>query len=174
MKCFLSSTIWLAVAVSLLGGSSAFAQRDAGSKIRGDADNFYSGSAGGMYQRHAYDHALILQDYSTAGQPVPKTILQEHATAVRSNVEKSQRAYSSLSDSTKKDKEAAKLLASIEQHQSNALKMCDMLDAECAKPSGESATVMKCCATAADELKAAHEEHEKLMKLLKSSAPAKK
>jgi hypothetical protein len=158
---------FLAVAIGVsLAASTALAQRDAGSKIRGDA---YSTNAASTYGSHAYDHARILNQYSATGQPVPKEVIKEHTDAVRSNVAAAKKAYSKLSDAAKKD--AAKQLAAIEEHHAKVLEMCKMLDAECAKDEGDSATVCACCNDMEKELKAAAEDHAKLHKQLKLNAP---
>jgi hypothetical protein len=169
MKNKLLFAVALPVLGLLIGASTASAQRDAGSKIRGDMYNFDSG---GAYQSHAYDHAQILNQYSETGQPVPKAVIQEQTQAIRTNVEGARRAYSNLSDATKNDTAAAKHLAEIESHHAKALKTCDMLDAQCAKAEGDSATVCACCADVQKELKAAESAHDKLTKHLNMDKPA--
>lgn len=131
----------------------------------------YSGSSGQTYQRHAYDHSRVLNNYSSTGQPVPKEIVQEHATEIRHNVAASTKAYGRLSEEAKKDPAAAKSMAAIESSLAKTLAMCDMLDAECAKAEGDSATICKCCADMEKELKAADAAHEKLMKQMKLDEP---
>jgi len=165
------SLLMLCAAGMLFVASPAIsAPRDAGSKIRGDAYQFDSGST---YTGHAYDHARVLSDYSAGGQPVPKAVVKEHADAIRHNVTASKKAIAGLSDDAKK--EAAKSLAIIDKAHAKALEACNMLDECCAKGDGDSTVVMKCCATATDELKAAQAEQEKLAKQLKlEKAPVKK
>ena len=164
------SLLMLCAAGMLFVASPVFAQRDAGSKVRGDAYQLNSGST---YTGHAYDHARILSDYSAAGQPVPKAVVKEHADAIRHNLTASKKAIAGLSDDAKK--EAAKSLAIIDKAHAKALEACNMLDECCAKGDGDSTVVMKCCATATDELKAAQAEQEKLSKQLKlEKAPVKK
>ncbi len=168
MKCrYILFVVFLSASM-LFDGGAAFAQRDAGSKIRGDAYNVWTGST---YQGNAVQHARILNQYSATGEPVPKNVIQEQSQAIRSNLEGAQRAYSKLSESAKKDKEAAKHLAEIEEHHAMALKMCDMLDGLCVKPEGDSAIVCKCCSEMEKELKAAEAAHEKLMQQLKIEKP---
>lgn len=168
-KLFSLLCVMLSMAVMSQG---AYAQRDAGSKVRGD---YYLFDSAGTYQNHAYDHARVLNQYATEGTPVPKAIIQEHANALRYNVESSKRAYSKVSDAATKNAEVAKLIASIKAHQEKALETCNMLDME-AKDDGDAKTVMKCCTEAEAELKAAAAEHEQLLKLLGIApvAPAKK
>jgi hypothetical protein len=170
MKKFLSLAL-VAMAVASLGlAETALAQRDAGSKIQGNY-NFYSGSAGRTYQRHAYDHSRVLNSYASGNERVPKAVAQEHAKAIRQNVESSKKAYSRLSEAAKKDAAAAKHLADIHAAHAKVLAMCDMLDAECMKAEGDSVTICKCCADIEKDLKAADEAHDKLMKQLKLEEP---
>ncbi len=157
---------WITAVLVVVGLSSvarpAWAQRDAGSKIRGDAYEIWSG---GNYNDHAYDHAQLLNRYSAAGATVPAPVIEEHASAIRSNVESSKRSYSRVSEAAQKNPAVAKLVASINAHGQRATQLCVMLDKE-AMEDGDSATVMKHCAEAEKELKAAADEHEQLLKLL--------
>ncbi len=166
------AALMIALAVGVYS-TAAFAQRPAAAKARGDAYNFYSGQTWG---NSAYEQARILNQYSASGAPVPKAVVQEHATAIRSNVEGARRAYSGLSEKTKNDPEAKKQLAEIEKHHAKALEICDKLDAECAKPEGDSVAVCSCCTDVEKELKAADAAHQELTKKLKveSYLPAKK
>lgn len=157
---------FMCAAAVLSLASPALAQRDAGSKIRGDA---YQSNSAATYQSHANDHGRILRDYSATGQPVPKVVVKEHADAIRSNVTAAKKAYAGLSDQAKKD--AAKSLAIIEKAHASVFETCNMLDECCATGEGKSTVVAKCCSTVADDLKAAQAEHDKLMKLLKIETP---
>lgn len=161
----------LCAAALLSLASPALAQRDAGSKIRGDA---YSVNSGSMYQSHAHDHARVLSDYATSGKSVPKAVVKEHSDAIRTNVAAAKKANAGLSEEAKK--EAAKSLAIIEKAHAKVLESCNMLDECCATGDGDSTTVMECCKTVADEIKAAKAEQDKLAKQLKldTKAPAKK
>lgn len=160
-----------AVFVVVLTASAALAQRDAGSKIRGDA---YSVNAGSMYQSHAYDHARVLSDYATSGKTVPKAVVKEHSDAIRANIAAAKKANAGLSEEAKK--EVAKSLAAIEKAHAKVLESCNMLDECCATGDGDSTTVMTCCKTVAEEMKAAKAEQDKLAKQLKldNKAPDKK
>ena len=160
------SLLLLCATGMLLAANPVFAQRDAGSKARGDY-NFYS--SGRMYQRHAHDHAQVLQDYATSGKTVPKAIIKEHANAIRSNVAATKKAYSGMSEEARK--EAAKSLAVIEKAHAKVLETCNMLDECCKAGDGDSTTVHKCCITVADQMKVAQDEYEKLGKQLKLEAP---
>jgi hypothetical protein len=161
-KLFFTS-LMMAVATGVVA-TAAFAQPSAAAKARGDNYNWYSGQT---YGSTAYEHARILNQYSTAGKAVPKEVIQEHSTAIRSNVEGARKAYSRLTEETKKNPEVAKKLTEIEKHHAKVLAACDMLDGECAKAEGDSAVVMSCCVDIAKELKAANAAHHDLTKKLK-------
>jgi hypothetical protein len=156
------TTLVLAVTVATTA-TTIFAQRPASAKARDDAYNFYTGQTWG---NGAYEHARILNQYSSTGTPVPKQVIQEHATAIRQGVEGARRAYSGLSDKTKKDPTVAKKLAEIEACHTKVLATCDMLDKECAKAEGDATTVMSCCTDITKELETANAAHQALTKQL--------
>jgi hypothetical protein len=165
-------TMTIVLPVAVIGfitvAGTAFAQRDAASKARGDAYYFYSGHT---YDTHAIDHARILNQYSATGQPVPKEVVKEHSAAIRSNVEAAKKSFAKLSDAAKKDPATAKKLAEVEKHHAKVLEMCDMLDEECLKKEGDSATVCSCCTDIEKELKAAEAVKDSLSKQLKLEKP---
>ncbi|MGD9723011.1 MAG: hypothetical protein AB7O59_17430 [Pirellulales bacterium] len=160
----------LVLAVACLGllNHAAYAQRSAGSKMLGTA---YEGWSGGMYQSHAYDHAVVLQNYAAAGEQVPQEVARRHVEAVRSNLMAAKKSYANLATAHKDDATAAKHLAAIDEHHTKALALCDKIDTESAKGDAAAKGVHECCSTAADHIKAAQAEHDKLMKHLKVNKP---
>lgn len=159
----------LALLVVCVAAGSALGQRDAASKIVGGGYNFYSGST---YNRHARDHARVLNYYGQAAQSIPKEIAQEHSTAVRNNLEASRRSYSQLRKTAPQNKAVQQHLDAIEKHHQAALAMCDKLDAECAKDSADHVTVANCCLDIDKSLRAADQEAAKLHKQLQLEQPA--
>jgi hypothetical protein len=154
----------LVVGCVVLAGGSAFAQRAADAKIRGDAYYFYSGE---IYRTHAADHAFLLNEYSTTGEPVPKEIVKEHAAAVRTNAAASQKAYTKLSAAAKKDPTVMANLKEIDKHHAAMLMECDKLDAEAGKNQGQSDKVCAACEEIMKHVDAADELHQNLAKQLK-------
>ncbi|HTU26158.1 MAG TPA: hypothetical protein VMF30_12205 [Pirellulales bacterium] len=160
---FVAASLLFVGAATLVAGS-ALAQRPASAKVRGDAYYFYAGE---VYRGHAADHAFMLNEYASTGEPVPKEVVQEHAAAVRSNIEASRRAYQKVSAAAKKDPAAAAKLKEIEKAHASALALCDKLDAESAKSAGEAAKIGAACGGIMEQLDGADEVHKKLAAQLK-------
>jgi hypothetical protein len=163
------SIIALASVLVLLTIHPALAQRSAGSKMLGTAYDMWSS---GTYFDHAYDHAVVLQNYAASGEGVPQEIVQRHAAAVRGNLTAAKKAYANVAAAHKDDNAVAKHLAAIDEHHAKALAMCDKMDAAGAKGEGKAGDVHACCAGAAASIKAARAEHEKLMKHLNVAKPS--
>ncbi len=156
--------ISLAMCGMVLMAQAAFAQRDAGSKITGDAYRIGSSS---VYQQHAYDNAQTLQYYAQQAKSVPKETIKAHVAQIRQNVEFSNKELAGLEEKAKTDKVVAQHLTAIKEYHAKALESCGMAD-ECAEMAKDnSATLAPCCVDMAKHLKAAKEEHEKLAKYLK-------
>ena len=160
MKTFIA---FLAAGVIVLTAQATFAQRDATSKISGEA---YRVGSSGMYQQHAYDNAHALSYYAQQGKAVPKETVQDHAAQIRKNLELSNKELVALEEKAKTDKIVAQHLTAIKEHHAKAIEACGMVD-ECAAMEDNSVTLAKCCTDMATHLKAAKAEHEKLAKYLK-------
>lgn len=155
----------------LTTGNVAVAQsyKRADHKITGDAYRPYTART---YQRHAINHAQVLGHYGRTHTAVPVETAKEHATEIRRNLEATQKELAKLSPEIKDDKVALDLIAGIQAHHAKATEACDMLDAECAKPSPEGVTLAHCCTDMVKELQAADELHDKLMQHLGVPVPA--
>jgi hypothetical protein len=140
------------------------AQRPADAKVRGDAYYFYLGE---VYRGHAGDHGFLLNQYSATGKPVPTDVIQEHAAAIRTNIEAAQKSYIKVTAAAKKDPNVVAGLKGIEKNHATALSLCDKLDAECTKREGDSATICATCEGIGNALDAADATHQKLLKQLK-------
>jgi hypothetical protein len=160
---FLATGLLVAGAVMTTGGT-ALAQRAADAKVRGDAYYFYVGE---VYRGHAGDHAFMLNQYASTGEPVPKEIVQEHATAMRADIVAAQKSYTKVSAATKKAPSAVAGLKEIENHHTAAIALCDKLDAEAAKQQGDATKVCAACDGIGEQLDGADELHKKLVKQLK-------
>jgi hypothetical protein len=154
----------------LLTAQATFAQRDASSKMSGEA--FHVGSST-LYQQHAYENAQTLAYYAQQGESVPKETVKAHAAQMRQNLEFSNKELAGLEAKAKTDKTVALHLAALKEHHAKAIEACTMVE-ECADLEGNSVTLSKCCVDMATHLKAAKAEHEKLQKYLKVVPIAKK
>ena len=163
----------LVTAAVLLASESAFAQRDAGSKIRGEY-NFYGNSAA-RSMRSARESSEAYREYvrtapeKTVNAEVAKTAAdsigdyigkaQKHMTWMRKQAE------------TSNDKETLTSLTSIDKNLADAAKSHADMHETCLKDTVDGAATLDCCKVIDDSLAKAIAEHDKLMKRL---ATAKK
>src|SRR3990172_991273 len=81
--------IALALLALVVPTSTAVAQRDAGSKIRGEY-NFYGGAAS-RSMRGARDYAQSYREYARTAQPVNPAVAKETADAIGDYITKSEK-----------------------------------------------------------------------------------
>lgn len=167
-------TLVLFAALALVvATTAALAQRpnySAGRKMTGEIYRPYTART---YQRHAYDHARVLQYYAQTHEALPQDTAQEHAKAARHNLDLAMKEFAKLAEEAKGDPVASGHLAAIREHQKKAAEACAMLEAECAKHTVQGAAVAPCCITMTKELEAAEAEHARLMKHLGVPLPSK-
>ena len=152
-----------ALALVFLATSAVEAQqrpRDAGSKARGEVNSFWVGST---RQRHAYDHARVMNQVVRGAPAVEREIVQGHANAMRAHSQAAMKEFTAL----KGNKAIADSLEKLQKHHQQVIAMCDMLDECCKKPEAEGTVVMDCCKNAMKELAAAEKEAEKIRETLK-------
>ncbi len=152
-------------AVALLAAvSDARAQRPAGSKIEGTAYEYpYFYNSAATYQDYAYQHADLLRDATSYGEPVPQEIAQEHTAGIRQGVAAAQKKYAAMGKMATGNKAVQKHLDVIAEHHKKALAAADQIDAHTKTGPGDAAKVNAAAHSAAESLKAAQAEHEKLM-----------
>ena len=136
--------------------------RSANAKALGQVNSFWVGST---RQRHAYDHARVLNRVATGTPTVQKEIVQGHAAAIRSHSQAAMKEFAALKDS--KNQEVTEHLEKLHKHHQQVLAMCDMLDECCKKPEAESPIVCDCCKNVTKELATAEKEAEQLREVLK-------
>lgn len=85
----------------------------------------YQLAAGNTYNRHAREHARILERYAALGKPVPAEIVEQHADAIRRNVQQAQQAFAQLAEA---GKDKPELLAAIERLQLRLAKAADSIE----------------------------------------------
>ena len=163
------------MAVAVLGAAdSAFAQRDAGSKIRGEY-NFYGGAAGrSMRSAREYSH-----DYRQYVQTAPATkvnpeVAKEAADSIGDYIAKSQRHTAWMRKQASGDKETLASLDVIDKNLADAAKSHKELHEICMKEHVEGEGSMTCCQKIDESLKVAIDEHDKLMKRLVGEKSATK
>ncbi len=148
----------IAIIVAAISMQSAVAQRPAGSKITGNAYNFYSGS---LHTRHARDHARVLREYSTSRSALPPEAVKHHTAQVQQNVATAKSALAKAKPLAK-DKESQDLVKALEAHYAAC-------DAHCKKLMAgdmDDKAMADCCGDLVKSLEAAGADHDKLMKKL--------
>lgn len=144
---------WLLVGCAVLSSNLALAQQDVARRIPLDAYYFYEGQT---YDAHAYDWARFLNQFSATRELVPIDAVQEVVKAIRRNVEAAQKAYSKLSDATKKNPQSARKLAQIEKEHTRILDLCTTLDPRKDTSAAESETICAHCQEIERHLTAVH------------------
>jgi hypothetical protein len=168
--------IVLTLASAFLGATSAYAQRDAGSKIRGEY-SFYGGAAG-RSMRGARESAQSYREYARTAQPVNPAVAKETADAIGDYITKAEKhlAWMRKQAQTGNDKETLTSLDSIDKSLADAKKHHANLCEYCAKETVEAKGSMQCCQEIDASLAKAISDHDKLMKRLtgdKTAAPKK-
>ena len=159
----------VATAAVLLAAGSAFAQRDAGSKIRGEY-NFYGGAAGSALRSAQETSANYRQYVQTA--PVKKVnpdVAKEAADSIGTYITKAQAHMAGMRKQADaaKDKTTLTSLDSIDKHLAAAKKSHDEMRETCLKDTVNGAATLDCCKVIDDHLAKAIAAHDKLMKSLK-------
>ena len=142
----------------------AFAQNDAGAKIRGDA---WNGGRVQTYQRHAQDQSQMLYQYAQPQSPVSKQEAKELVTGIRKNLTEADKALATLKKDHAKEPEIVKQIALIEKHHAKAHEVCGMAEEHCLKEHGDLVAIADCCADMWHEIDHAQVETQKLLKMLK-------
>ena len=174
MRRYLS---WLlAVVAVIVTAESAFAQRDAGSKIRGES-NFY-GRSGGSAMRSAREHSTYYREYAEPVQKVNPEVAKEAADTIGNYITKAQKHMASMRKHAKatNDKETLASLDSIDKNLADAAKSHADMRETCMKDTVDGKATLECCKVIDDSLAKAISEHDKLMKRLasdKSGTPKK-
>lgn len=167
------SAMWTKVLLStmaalLLMAPESFAQRDAGSKIRGEY-NFYGNSAGSS-MRSAREYSGHYRQYAQTAKPVNPEVARDASDAIGSYIAKAQRHFAWMRTQAQAGDDKASLTAldSIDKHLAAAAKSHHEMHDTCLKASVDGAASMKCCQEIDDHLAKAIAEHDALMKRLAS------
>jgi excinuclease UvrABC helicase subunit UvrB len=159
-----SLVMFLATAAMLLVSQSAFAQRDAGSKIRGEY-NFYGNSAGSS-MRSARENSTYYREYAQSAEKVNPEVAKESVDTIGVYITKAQKHMASMRKHAKatNDKETLAALDSIDKHLADASKNHADMKETCMKDNVDGKASMECCKVIDDSLAKAISEHDKLMK----------
>lgn len=164
--------IALALLAIVIPANTAHAQRDAGSKIRGEY-NFY-GSGAGSSMRGAREYSQHYRQYARSAQPVNPEIAREAADTIGTYITKAQRHFAWMRTQAQatNDKETLTSLDEIDKNLAAAAKSHHEMHDTCLKANVDAAASMKCCQEIDDHLSKAIAEHDKLMKRLAGDGTA--
>lgn len=164
--------MFLTTAAMLFASESAFAQRDAGSKIRGEYD-FYGKSAGSA-MRSARDYSGHYRQYAQTApeKKVNPEVAREAADSIGEYVTKAQKhfAWMRKQAETANDKETLTALNSIDKNLADAAKSHSEMRETCLKDNVDGTATLACCKVIDDSLAKAIADHDKLMKRLAAGA----
>ena len=168
--------IVLALASAVFAATPAYAQRDAGSKIRGEY-NFYGGAAG-RSMRGAREYTQSYREYvrTAPQQKVEPQVAKETADAIGDYITKAEKHFAWMRKQAQagNDKETLTSLDAIDKNLADAKKSHANLCEYCAKETVEAKGSMQCCQEIDGSLAKAISEHDKLMKRLTGDKGAKK
>lgn len=156
----------LASGVILFATQAAFAQRDAGSKARGET-YFWGNSAGGA-MRSGRDYSHYYRQYARDAQQVNPEVARETADTIGQYITKAQRhlAWMRTQAQTGNDKETLASLDVIDKNLADAAKSHHEMHDTCLKANVDAAGSMQCCQQIDESLAKAISDHDKLMKRL--------
>jgi gas vesicle protein len=157
--------ILLGAAVALTT-TVVFAQRDAGSKIRGEY--YFYGSQAGTAMRAARESSNAFRQYTSNAQPVGQQVALDASDEIGTYLVKAKAhfAYMRKQAQGANDKETLTALDSIDKHLAAAAKSHAEMKETCLKDHIPGQPVLECCKQIDDHLAKAIAEHDALMKRL--------
>ena len=162
---------YLAIVALIAVPAQVLAQRDAGSKARGDySGTFWSARSAARSIGHARDYVTSAHEYVKATPKPNAEYLRAESADIGKNLESTKAEVAYLKKNSAADKETAAAITSIEKHLTAAEAEYKTFHAACAKESIESKDVMDCCSALTSHLEKAHNE---LQALAKKLAPKK-
>jgi len=152
----------------------AHAQRDAGSKIRGET-NFYGGAAS-RSMRGALDYSRDYRRYaqSAPDKKINPEVAQEAADSIGQYISKAQKHMAWMRKQAAGDKATLTSLDVIDKNLADAAKSHAEMHETCLKDNVDAAGSMECCKVIDASLSKAIAEHDTLMKRLATARPAAK
>ncbi len=160
----------LAIGVGL--AQFALAQPDAGAKMRGETKAW--GSYSGQSMRSARGYTRDYRDYAHSAPTVNPDVAREASDAIGDYIRKAQKHMAYMRKQARDDKATLASLDVIDKNLADAGKAHHEMHDTCLKDNVSKTGSMKCCEHIDDSLSKAIAEHDKLMKRLGESTPAKK
>ena len=165
------------VSAVLLTGHSAFAQKDAGAKARGEHSvPFWSSRVSARRISAANDYARDFQRYIAANPKPDPAVVKEVTTEIGNNLDEAKKHLAQLKKDFGANKEAVAGIESIEKQLAAAFDQHKMLCECCEKEAFDKIATMECCSDLAKKLDKILTDHDELMHKLspKAATPAPK
>lgn len=173
---FIVSTRRVALLAALIAAfgmtDSAFAQRDAGSKARGEFGGRWSSQSAGRRIRHATEYNTDLHQYLTTEPSVDPAYIQTQSAEIGRNLEAAKKDIANVKkDVPAGNKEATAQVEKVEQQLATAAEKHEQLHQCCKKDGMDVKAAATCCKEMMDALKTLQAEHDALIKKLDPQAP---
>ena len=175
----LRSLLLMATIVSavLMMGHSAFAQRDAGAKARGEYSvPFWSSRSSARRISAAHEYARDFQRYVAANPKPDPVVVKEVTSEIGKNLDEAKKHLAQLKKDFGANKEAVAGIEGIEKQLAAAFDQHKMLCECCEKEAFDKIATMECCSDLAKKLDKILTDHDELMHKLspKAATPAPK
>lgn len=157
-----------AVSMSFVSFPSAvFAQKDAGSKARGEsADSFWSSKYSSRRVQHARDYARDFHSYVNANPQPDPVVVKEVTSEIGRNIEEAQKHLATMKKDFSSDKETVTAIEKLEKQLVAAVDHHKMLCVCCEQTTFDQIKTMACCNDLAKQLDNFNADHDELMRKL--------
>ena len=170
-----SVTVVAILAIAMLSGmGSAFAQRDATAKIRGEYNFHGRGAARSMRGARGYSRDYRQYVRTAPARMVEPEVAKEAADSIGQYITKAQKHMAWMRKQATNDKASLASLDVIDKHLAQAAKSHHEMHDICLKANVDAPGSMKCCQQIDKSLSTAIAEHDKLMKRWAKTKPAAK
>lgn len=157
----------LAMATLLGLAPEAMAQRDAGSKMRGEfGTGFYAGRSAGRKMRSVRSYSQGVYEYATRAPKMATVVTESDSELIGQTLQSTKRDVSTMRKEHAADKEILARLDEIDKHLAAALEQHKKMHEECCKDEPNADMTMVCCNDLMKELDKAIAEHAALMRKL--------
>ncbi len=167
----------MAMAVMALVITPAFAQKDAGSKNRGDHSvPFWSSKASQRHFEGARNYSHDFRGYVQANPKPSPAVVKEVTTGIGHNLAEAKKHLAQMKKDYETNKSAVTAIEGLEKQVAAAYEHHDQLMACCNDASFDAMKTMACCEDLCGEMDRILDAHAKLMDSLtpQAVAPAKK
>jgi|GEM_PF-1935051 len=103
----------------------------------------YHLAIGKAYNRHANEHARLLDKYAALGETVPAHIVKEHASAIRHDVQQAQKAFARFAEAGNDNPDVVKAAEGLQQQLKDVTASIQKLEAHVEQEEAAAAKVIR-------------------------------